>query len=61
MLGVVFATFSLRRELPDMVLGDEPLLSQGGRGGGGGFLHHHSNFCTKESFSFFHASSMKDK
>jgi hypothetical protein len=32
MLGVVFATFSLRRELPDMVLGDEPLLSQGGGG-----------------------------
>jgi hypothetical protein len=29
MLGVVFATFSLRRELPDMILGDEPLLSQG--------------------------------
>jgi hypothetical protein len=30
MLGVVFAIFSLHRELPDMILGDEPLLSQGG-------------------------------
>jgi hypothetical protein len=30
MLCVVFATFSLHRELPNMILGDEPLLSQGG-------------------------------
>jgi hypothetical protein len=30
MLGVVFATFSLHRELLDMILGDKPLLSQGG-------------------------------
>jgi hypothetical protein len=30
MLCVVFATFSLHRELPDRILGDELLLSQGG-------------------------------
>jgi hypothetical protein len=30
MLCVVFAMFSLHRELPDMISGDEPLLSQGG-------------------------------
>jgi hypothetical protein len=29
MLCVVFATFLLHRELPDMILGDKPLLSQG--------------------------------
>jgi hypothetical protein len=28
MLWVVFATFLLHRELPDMILGDKPLLSQ---------------------------------
>jgi hypothetical protein len=30
MLFVMFAMFSLHRELPDMILRDEPLLSQGG-------------------------------
>jgi hypothetical protein len=30
MLCVVFITFLLHQELPDMILGDEPLLSQGG-------------------------------
>jgi hypothetical protein len=30
MLCVVFATFSLHREYPNMILGDEPLLSHGG-------------------------------
>jgi hypothetical protein len=28
MLCVVFATFSLHQEVPDMILGDEPLLPQ---------------------------------
>jgi hypothetical protein len=28
MLGDVFATFSLHRELSDMILGDKPLLYQ---------------------------------
>jgi hypothetical protein len=28
MLSVVFATFSLHRELPDMILGNDHLLSQ---------------------------------
>jgi hypothetical protein len=30
MFGVMFAMSSFHRELPDMILGDEPLLSQGG-------------------------------